>query len=117
VDGRQHPVDIFYLAEPARDYIQKTVETVLQIHKEESTSAGDILCFLPSGEDIDQAIRLAEEIMDQQQQQQQASKNKRSRQQSIDFLPLYGTLPYQMQARVFQSQSTGRRRAIFATNM
>ena len=114
VDGRQHAVDMLYLAEPAPDYIKKSVETALQIHWEEP-AAGDILCFLPSGEDIDRAIRLAEETLDHHQQQN--SMQNRSQKQ-VDCLPLYGTLPYQMQARVFQPESNKkRRRIIFATNM
>lgn len=103
VDGRQHPVDVLYLAKPARDYIQSTVETCWQIHRVEK--GGDILCFLASGEDIDHAIRLAE---DQFQDVRQ----------SVDLLPLYGTLPYNMQARVFESDPKRKiQRIIFATNI
>lgn len=109
VDGRQHPVDILYLSEPVADYIWSTVETALRIHKEES--GGDILCFLPSGEDIDTAIRLADEY-------ESADTTKGKKQ--VAFLPLYGSLPYQMQAQVFQPKSSSEqhvRRIIFATNI
>jgi ATP-dependent RNA helicase DDX35 len=109
VDGRQHPVDILYLADPVADYIRSTVETALRIHKEES--GGDILCFLPSGEDIDTAIRLADEY-----ETADTSKGKKQ----VAFLPLYGSLPYQMQAQVFQPKSSSERhvrRIIFATNI
>lgn len=109
VDGRQYPVDILYLSEPVADYIRSTVETALRIHKEES--GGDILCFLPSGEDIDTAIRLADEF-----EAADTSKGKKQ----VAFLPLYGSLPYQMQARVFQPKSSSEhnvRRIIFATNI
>jgi len=109
VDGRQHPVDILYLSEPVADYIRSTVETGLRIHREEG--GGDILCFLPSGEDIDTAIRLADEY-----ESADSSTNKKQ----IAFLPLYGSLPYQMQARVFQPKSSSERnvrRIIFATNI
>lgn len=122
VDGRQHAVDVLYLAQPAPDYVKKTVETALVIHWEEP-NAGDILCFLPSGEDIDSAIRMAEETLDHQQQEQQLIQEQQKQQQQVDFLPLYGTLPYQMQARVFQTENDARRgkrqrrRIIFATNM
>lgn len=104
VDGRQHAVDVLYLAQPASDYIQATIDTVRKIYQSDNT--GDVLCFLPSGEDIDRAIRLAE---DQFQEHVQ----------SVDFLPLYGTLPYHMQARVFQTVNPkqSKRRIIFATNI
>ena len=107
VDGRQHPVDVLYLSEPVSDYIRCTVETALRIHREES--GGDILCFLPSGEDIDRAIHLAEDL----------SSENRDRKQ-VAFLPLYGSLPYQMQALVFQPKTSAEsnvRRIIFATNI
>lgn len=109
VDGRQYPVDILYLSEPVADYIRSTVETALKIHKEES--GGDILCFLPSGEDIDTAIRLADDY-----ESADSSTNK----QQVAFLPLYGSLPYQMQAQVFQPKSASEqnvRRIIFSTNI
>lgn len=109
VDGRQHPVDILYLTEPASDYLRKTVQTALMIHKYEGD--GDILCFLPTGEDIDNAIRLAEEEFHEDIQY-------------IELLPLYGTLPQQLQTRVFQSTNSTnkqgqpvRRRIIFSTNI
>jgi ATP-dependent RNA helicase DDX35 len=103
VDGRQHAVDVLYLAQPASDYIHATVDSAWKISREDNS--GDILCFLPSGEDIDRAIRIAEE------QFQEHAK-------SVDFLPLYGTLPYHMQARVFQPNGNqANRRIIFATNI
>lgn len=109
VDGRQHSVDMLYLAQPAENYIRSTVETVKAIHLEEQQGSGDILCFLPSGEDVDAAIRLAEEHY--------FASNER-----VDFLPLYGTLPLHMQARVFETTAAAgisnmRRRVIFATNI
>jgi ATP-dependent RNA helicase DDX35 len=106
VDGRQHSVDVLYFAQPASDYIHATVETAWKIYREDNS--GDILCFLPSGEDIDRAIRIAEEQFQEHTQ-------------SVDFLPLYGTLPLHMQTRVFQrnenQKQATRRRIIFATNI
>ena len=107
VDGRLHPVDTLYLTAAVSDYIRCTVETALQIH--DSEGGGDILAFLSSGEDIDKAIKLAEDTL-----QQNASSNKRQ----LAFLPLYGSLPQQMQARIFQPKTNGNvRRIIFATNI
>ena len=120
VDGRQHPVDILYLDKVVSDYIRCTVETVMRIH--ETEGGGDVLAFLPSGEDIDKAIRMAQDYQDNQQQQQQQGAKKRKNAKQLAFLPLYGSLPYQMQARVFQpKKNSGKerntRRVIFATNM
>ena len=102
VDGRQYPVDMLYLGQPAQNYLEKMVETVMAIHRHEDL--GDILCFLPSAEDIDRAIQITEEELDDDKK--------------MDILPLYGTLPYHMQATVFQTQNRrDNRRVIFATNI
>ena len=114
IDGRQHPVDILYAKEPVADYIKGTVDAALKIHFDLlDDDGGDILCFLPTGEDIDRAIHYANEsIMTKQQRQDVNDK-------PIALLPLYGTLPYHMQARVFQPKvaSDTTRRVIFATNI
>ena len=109
VDGRQHSVDILHLDIPTSNYIRCTVETALKICRE--SRGGDILCFLPSGEDVDEAIRMAEEHLDHEDP---------ILHRQITFLPLYSSLPYKMQARVFQPQkerSAINRRIIFATNI
>ena len=105
IDGRQHPVDILFSEKPVADYVKATVDTALRIHFDLGYDDGDILCFLATGEEIDKAIRLAED--------------KVSPSEPIVFLPLYGTLPYHVQARVFKPKpaSDKRRRVIFATNV
>eukprot|EP00980_Cylindrotheca_fusiformis_P002233 scaffold517_cov119-Cylindrotheca_fusiformis.AAC.16 len=107
VDGRQFSVDVLYLTTPTNNYIRCAVETALNVCGKSKT--GDILCFLPSAEDIDQAIKMGEDYADNQD----PSLHKR-----LAFLPLYASLPYKMQAQVFQAPSTqGVRRIIFATNI
>eukprot|EP00957_Ditylum_brightwellii_P074837 5687345-Ditylum_brightwellii.AAC.1 len=50
-----------YIKEPVPDYIQSTIEIALQIHDSE-VGDGDILCFLPTGEDIDRAVEMADNM-------------------------------------------------------
>ena len=103
VDGRQYPVDVLFLQTAAPNYLEATVETCSKIHQYES--AGDVLCFLPTGEDVDTAIRLAEDMFEEHLTQ-------------CEFLPLYGTLPQNVQKRVFAPRTDkSRRRFIFATNI
>lgn len=124
VDGRQYSVDILYLDKPTDNYLRSTVETALQICKSSSENSfgegakGDILCFLPSGEEVDEAIRMAQEVVDSQEPDLA---------NSLIFLPLYSRLPYKMQARVFQVNKSNKgrsgsgfntkRRIIFSTNI
>jgi len=113
IDGRQYPVDVMYKQIPSSDYIKDTVKASLQIHFQNDYETGDILCFLPSGEDIDRAIRYAGEDIESRM----SNGTKQSR---PDLLPLYGTLPYNLQTRVFQTPHQRRsntRRIIFATNI
>ncbi|VEU45231.1 unnamed protein product [Pseudo-nitzschia multistriata] len=117
VDGRQHSVDIFYLDKPSSNYLRSTVETALHICKISSKkSDGDILCFLPTGEDVDEAIRMAEEVVDSQEPHLA---------HDVVFLPLYSNLPFNLQARVFRVNGrrgdggnfVKKKRIIFSTNI
>lgn len=54
VPGRTHPVEIKWASEEAKDYLEAAVETVFQIHSEE-TEDGDILLFL-TGQDVSYSL-------------------------------------------------------------
>jgi len=115
VDGRQYPVDILYREEPVSDYVNATVDTALRIHfYGPLADDGDILCFLPSGEDIDRAIALAEENVPKYSLNFEKKKRR-----PLQFFPLYGSLPYHLQAIIFKpkSASDSNRRLIFSSNM
>lgn len=103
VDGRQYSVDVLYLQSAASNYLQATVDTCDKIHRHESM--GDVLCFLPTGEDIDRCIQMAEDVF-------------QGELGGVEFLPLYGTLPQHVQVRVFHPNTKRNvRRFIFATNI
>uniref|UniRef100_A0A8R1TXJ8 RNA helicase n=1 Tax=Onchocerca volvulus TaxID=6282 RepID=A0A8R1TXJ8_ONCVO len=50
VEGHIHPVTVYFTRNPVPDYIQKTVETVLDIHKNEQP--GDVLVFLTGQDEL-----------------------------------------------------------------
>jgi pre-mRNA-splicing factor ATP-dependent RNA helicase DHX15/PRP43 len=52
VPGRTFPVEIFYTAEPEKDYKESSVTVVTQIHEHEEP--GDILLFLTGEEEIEE---------------------------------------------------------------
>lgn len=117
VDGRLHPVDIMYIKEPVSDYVKSTVEIAMQIHETE-TDDGDILCFLPTGEDIDEAVQLTENLLSAVPNMNSMSKRPRN----AVCLPLYSSLPTKQQTQPFLPRSqhemqNNTRRIIFATNM
>lgn len=84
VQGRVHPVDILYQQKPSANYIISAAETVLNIHASEEK--GDILVFLPGGEEIDNCISIIEERGERYAQ-------------SLILIPLYSSLPIAMQMR------------------
>merc|ERR1719253_2496034 len=65
---------------------------------DDSEDDGDILCFLPTGEDIDEAVEMAEHELSSPQ-----ASGRRWRRAAC--LPLYGDLPPRVQAQPFLPRS------------
>lgn len=91
VPGRTHPVEIFYTAEPERDYVEAALRTVIQIHATEPE--GDILLFLTGEEEIEDACRKINLEADELTRNAGAG--------PLKVYPLYGTLPPNQQQRIF----------------
>ncbi len=114
VPGRTHPVEIYYTPEPENDYVEAALRTVLQIHATEGE--GDILLFLTGEEEIEDAVKKISLEADEMIREADAGPMK--------VLPLYGTLPPQMQQRIFEPappplKEGGRpgRKCVVATNI
>lgn len=45
IEGRRHPIELYYTPQPEPDYLDGCLIAVLQLHLTEAP--GDILCFLP----------------------------------------------------------------------
>ena len=114
VPGRTHPVEIFYAAEPERDYVEAALRTVIQIHATEPE--GDILLFLTGEEEIEDACRKisleADELI------------RNTGVGPMKVYPLYGTLPPNQQQRIFEPAPPPReeggapgRKCIVSTNI
>ena len=111
-----YPVDIAYLQRPCRNYLFETISTVLSIHSRESP--GDILCFLPSEDDVKYAVVLLEQKLEQDSSYGGAS---------LRLFSLYDGMPLTQQMEIFEGggnnlltteSSGGRpRRCIFATSI
>lgn len=105
VPGRRYPVDIYYTKAAEADFTEAAVITALQIHV--TQPKGDILVFLTGQEEID-ATRdmivartrgLSKSIGD------------------LIILPIYSSLPSDMQAKIFEPTPPGSRKIILATNI
>ncbi|ORM40288.1 putative pre-mRNA-splicing factor ATP-dependent RNA helicase DEAH2 [Babesia sp. Xinjiang] len=100
IPGRTFPVEIFYTAEPQRNYLDAVYTTVINIHQNEEP--GDILVFL-TGED---------EIKKVQQRLQHAVSSK---EKQMVVVTLYGSMEPREQAQVFKPVEG--RKCVLATNI
>eukprot|EP00933_Yihiella_yeosuensis_P025552 TRINITY_DN1980_c5_g1_i1.p1 TRINITY_DN1980_c5_g1~~TRINITY_DN1980_c5_g1_i1.p1 ORF type:complete len:707 (-),score=143.66 TRINITY_DN1980_c5_g1_i1:109-2229(-) len=89
IPGRTHPVEIFYCAEPERDYLEAAIRTVVQIHTSEE--AGDVLLFLTGEEEIENACRSL------RKESQRYPENG-----ELVCSPLYSSLPPAQQQKIFE---------------
>lgn len=111
IPGRTHPVEIFYCAEPERDYLEAAIRTVVQIHNSEPE--GDILLFLTGEEEIESCCRsLRKEGMRYPETGE------------LVAVPLYSSLPPAQQQLIFEPPpgpkfpgGPGGRKVVVATNI
>lgn len=87
--------------------MQATADVILKINSSKET--GDILAFLTGQEEVDRLTRLLREhaavIEDQ------------SKKGKFIVLPMYGSLPYYEQLKVFKRAPDGYRKVVVATNI
>jgi ATP-dependent RNA helicase DHX8/PRP22 len=105
IPGRTYPVEILYTREPEPDYLDAALTTVMQIHLSEP--AGDILLFLTGQEEIDTAAEILYERM----------KALGPMAPELIILPIYSSLPSEMQSRIFEPTPPGARKVVIATNI
>ncbi|SJL05479.1 related to PRP16-RNA-dependent ATPase [Armillaria ostoyae] len=104
IPGRTFPVEIFHAKSPCEDYVDSTVKQVLQIHL--SLPPGDILVFMTGQEDIEITCQVVQERLDQLDDPA-----------PLAILPIYSQMPADLQAKIFEATSDGRRKVIVATNI
>lgn len=105
VPGRRFPVDIYYTKAPEADYIEAAVLTALQIHITQEN--GDILVFMTGQEEIDAAKEML----------QARTRGLGKSIGELLILPIYSTLPSDMQAKIFEKTPKGSRKIVLATNI
>ncbi|TKR77701.1 hypothetical protein L596_018623 [Steinernema carpocapsae] len=112
VPGRTFPVEIFYTPEPERDYLDAAIRTVTQIHMCEEVE-GDLLLFLTGQEEIEEACKRIKREID----------NMGDQVGELKCIPLYSSLPPNMQQRIFDSAPPNKpngqisRKCVVSTNI
>ncbi|CAO2148749.1 unnamed protein product [Urochloa humidicola] len=106
IPGTLFPVEKFYSTECPTNYIESSLRTALDIHAKEAP--GDVLIFMTGKDDIDKMVSKLEERI---QNLEEGS--------CMDalVLPLHGSLPPELQVRVFAPAPPNCRRFIVATNV
>ncbi|XP_043198767.1 ATP-dependent RNA helicase DHX8-like [Amphibalanus amphitrite] len=105
IPGRTYPVEILYAKEPETDYLDASLITVMHIHLNEPP--GDILLFLTGQEEIDTSCEILYERM----------KSLGPDVPELIILPVYSSLPSEMQTRIFDPAPPGSRKVVIATNI
>ncbi|XP_010741427.1 ATP-dependent RNA helicase DHX33 [Larimichthys crocea] len=106
LEGRQHPIQIYYTKQPQSDYLQAALVSVFQIHQEAPPSH-DILVFMTGQEEIEALARTCRDI----------AKHLPDGCGPMVVIPLYASLPPTQQLRVFQPAPKGCRKVILSTNI
>ncbi|XP_071317210.1 ATP-dependent RNA helicase DHX33 [Trachinotus anak] len=106
LEGRQHPIQIYYTKQPQSDYLQAALVSVFQIHQEAPPSH-DILVFMTGQEEIEALARTCRDI----------AKHLPDGCGPMVVIPLYASLPPAQQLRVFQPAPKGSRKVILSTNI
>ncbi|XP_015170822.1 probable pre-mRNA-splicing factor ATP-dependent RNA helicase isoform X2 [Solanum tuberosum] len=106
VPGELFPVEIVHISEPPKSYVEASLRKAIDIHVREPE--GDILIFLTGQDDIEKLVLKLEERVQ--------SLEEGSCMDAL-ILPLHGSLPPEMQVRVFSPPPPNCRRFIVSTNI
>lgn len=104
IPGRAFPVETYHSKSPCEDYVDSAVKQVLQIHIQ--LPPGDILVFMTGQEDIEITCQVVAERLSQLDDSS-----------PLAVLPIYSQMPADLQAKIFEATSDGRRKVIVATNI
>ena len=115
---------MFHSKSPCEDYVDSAVKQVLQIHL--SLPPGDILVFMTGQEDIEITCQVVQgwavnffistccmllilPLIERLSQLDDPA--------PLAILPIYSQMPADLQAKIFEATSDGRRKVIVATNI
>src|SRR6185369_16062659 len=121
IPGRTFPVEVFHSKSPCEDYVDSSVKQILQIHL--SLPPGDILVFMTGQEDIEITCQVVQGQLSFQKRNSTQNDYLIERLSQLDepphlaVLPIYSQMPADLQARIFEATSDGRRKVIVATNI
>jgi pre-mRNA-splicing factor ATP-dependent RNA helicase DHX16 len=105
IPGRRYPVTTYYTKSPEADYLAAAVTTTMQIHLTQQD--GDILVFLTGQEEIESL----------QERLNFIGKKLKGKMKELIVVPIYASLPPELQAEIFKPTPIGARKVVLATNI
>lgn len=122
IPGRTFKVESYFTKTSVGDYVDAAVKQILQIHLT-LPLPGDILVFMTGQDDITCTCELVAQKLgevlsanDRDDESSAAQKRKLAKNQLL-LLPMYSTLPQDLQARIFEPARRGQRKCIVSTNI
>ncbi|KAL2903601.1 putative pre-mRNA-splicing factor ATP-dependent RNA helicase DEAH4 [Bienertia sinuspersici] len=106
VPGKLYPVEVIYSDDSSKSYIESALKKAIDIHVKEQE--GDILIFMTGQEDIEKLVKKLEDRV--------RSLEEGSVMDAVIY-PLHGSLPPELQVRVFNPPPKNCRRFIVSTNI
>ncbi|KAL9225588.1 hypothetical protein vseg_001493 [Gypsophila vaccaria] len=106
VPGKLFPVEVLYTEERPKSYVEAALKKAVDIHVNEAE--GDVLIFMTGQEDIEKLLTKLEEKV--------RNLEEGSVMDAVIY-PLHGSLPPELQVRVFSPPPKNCRRFIVATNI
>lgn len=109
VHGRRYPIRIYHRDIPVPDYVEATVNTVIDIHEMNRLASGKILAFLTGQDEV--------ELVCTRLREYSRSSSSRLELKKLIVLPLYASLKAEEIERVFEDAGKNVRVCIISTNV
>lgn len=105
VKGRFYPIEIMNTEEGQKDYLDASLNTIIQIHMTERQ--GDILVFLTGQEEIEDITNILKQKIEDFPKELG----------NLIICPLYAALPPEIQLQAFNKTPEGKRKVVISTNI
>ena len=105
IPGRTFPVDVLFSKTPQEDYVDAAVKQAVAVHL--GHPPGDVLIFMTGQEEIEATCFALQERLDHLGEDIPP----------LMILPIYSTLPSDLQAKIFDKAPDGTRKCIVSTNI
>lgn len=116
IPGKTFPVEVIYSSHSVADYVEAAVQKALDIHLSTPITNGDILIFMTGQEDIEATCSTITEKLDEIYRKKYGV-SYISESPDFEVLPIYSSLPADVQGRIFRKQEENIRKIIVATNI